>query len=68
MKNGVVFHYTTLTNQLSVEINFPKVDLHTGGKRSTNAPNTTRAASYKDWNSPVEYPSWEYEFDIKVQW
>ena len=31
----------------------------------STAPNTTRAISYKAWNSPVEYPSRESKQDIK---
>ena len=26
------------------------------------APNPTRTISYKAWNTPVDYPSWEFEF------
>ena len=29
------------------------------------APNTAKTISCQAWNSLVEYPSWDYKFDIK---
>ena len=29
------------------------------------APNTAKTISCQAWNSPVEYPSWDYKFDMK---
>ena len=51
---------------LDLQTRFTKVDPRTGARVSAPAPNTTRTIICKAWNSIVEYPSSEYDFDIII--
>ena len=65
MKIGVLY-YIKLTNQLSFKTNFQNMDQYTGGRWLIHGTNTASSINYiLAWNSPVEYPSWKYKFDIK---
>ena len=60
----VNLYYANITNPLSFQTSFRKVDQHTGGKW-VMTPNTARTISCKAWNCPVKYHSRESKLDIK---
>ena len=49
-----------------VKLDFQKVDHHTGSKWLIHGTKSNKDNYLKGWNSPVEYPSREYEHFIKI--
>ena len=64
VKRKGVFCYGKLTNQLSFEINFQKLDQHTGGKWLIHDAKYCKDNQFQSLESPVEYPSRKCKFDI----
>ena len=54
-----------LTNHLLFEIDFQKLDQHTGDKWLIHGTKHRRTISWKAWNSHVEYRNWEHKFHMK---
>ena len=47
------------------KLDFENVDQHTGGQWLIHNTQNTMIISFKAWNSPVEYFSWESQYDIE---
>ena len=58
--------YVNPTVQLVFQIDFQKVDQHSGGKWLIHDTKVATTISCKAWNSPAEYPSWVARCDIKA--